>query len=60
MDPVIFAELYTDAGCECQVRADTLDHFWHDLLHHFHAKVWRKRYREERDHPEFVDLGGES
>ncbi len=53
-------ELWTAKGRECQARVDTVDNFVEDVFTHFHTKVQRKRYREEREHPEFVDLGGES
>lgn len=56
----MYAELWTDDGRECQVRADTVDNFITDVFTHYHRKVQRKRYREERKHPEWIDHGGES
>lgn len=55
-----YASIWTDEKHVAQVRADTPDHFVHDFLTHLHTEVQRKRYREEREHPEFVDLGGEA
>lgn len=57
---MIYADLATDEKHVCQVRADTPDHFMADVLTHMFREACRRRYLEERQHPEFVDLGGES
>lgn len=57
---VIYANLVTDEKHVCQVRADTPDHFMADFFTYLFLETCRKRYREEREHPEWVDHGGES
>ncbi len=54
------ASLWTDEKHVAQVRADSIDNFIADVFTHFYREVQRKNYRIEREHPEFVDLGGES
>lgn len=33
---------------------------WREFLGHIRDSLYRRQYREERAHPEFVDHGGES
>ena len=55
-----YAHIWTDKKHVATVRADTPDNFLADFFTHLLTEVQRKRYREEREHPEFVDIGGEA
>lgn len=42
------------------VRCSNGEVFLEDFFTHIAREMHRKRYREERNHPEWVDLGGEA
>lgn len=59
MDETIYASVSTDERFHGVVRADTHDNFLHDFFVMMAAEAQRRRYREERQYPEYIDLGGE-
>lgn len=55
-----FATVRTDERVLGQVRTTSEQVFISDFFTLMFEQVCRKRYREEREHPEYIDLGGES
>lgn len=49
-------DLFDEADRVMTERQERVDAFFELLVQAFH----RQNYREEREHPEWVDLGGES
>lgn len=42
------------------LRADNADVFLEDFFQHLNRERCRRSYREEREHPEYLELGGEA
>jgi len=56
----VFATVRTDERVLGQVRTTSEQVFVSDFFTLMNVQMCRKRYREEREHPEWVDIGGES
>jgi hypothetical protein len=56
----MYAVVRTDEHVMGSVRTDSEQVFLEDFFRLIAVNVCRKRYAEERQHPEHVDIGGEA